>query len=76
MQPNSDEPFLGRPILSNRRCPNCETRLIATPRWHREADGSGWMWFSIGCAYLCVPTTAGGSDCPGPGPTGSIATLE
>jgi hypothetical protein len=47
-----EEPFIGRPVISNQRCSNCGTRLIALPRWRKEGEG-GWIEFDVGCSYGC-----------------------
>ena len=60
------QPFLGRPVISNRRCSSCGTALLGFPRWReapREdckratADGGGWIEFEEACAYGCFPAT-------------------
>jgi hypothetical protein len=55
-------PFLGRPVISTRRCPSCGTALLGFPKW-REApredckratdEGCGWIEFEEACAYGC-----------------------
>jgi len=45
-------PFLGPPVISNRRCPKCGSWLFGHPRWH-EVDGGGWIEYDVRCAYRC-----------------------
>jgi hypothetical protein len=53
MAMQTDAPFLGRPVLSNQRCPTCGARLLGFPYWHTEPEGGGWIGFSVECDYRC-----------------------
>jgi hypothetical protein len=64
--PEATRPFLGRPVISSRRCSNCGTALLGFPKW-REApredckratdEGCGWIEFEEACAYGCFSAT-------------------
>jgi hypothetical protein len=63
---STHKPFLGRPVISDRRCPSCGTALLGFPKWReapREdckratAAGGGWIEFEEACAYGCFPAT-------------------
>lgn len=54
MATQTGPPFLGRPVLSSERCRGCGTSLLGVPYWVAESNDSGWIGFSLVCAYECL----------------------